>query len=72
MHRATPSGGVTRRRWMRAFSSSSSRSPSTAQAADRLRRVLTNGTGLGVLRHADAGYETATETAPRAGLGLFE
>ncbi len=40
------------------------------QAADRLRRVLTNDTGLGVLRYADAGYETAVETARQAGLGL--
>ncbi len=42
----------------------------TAQAADRLRRVLTNDTGLGVLRYADAGYETAIETARQSGLGL--
>jgi urocanate hydratase len=42
----------------------------TDQAADRLRRVLTNDTGLGVLRYADAGYETAVETARQAGLGL--
>ena len=42
----------------------------TAQAAERLGAVLTNDPGIGVLRHADAGYETAIETAARAGLGL--
>jgi len=42
----------------------------TAQAAERLSRTLTNDTGLGVLRHADAGYETAQQTAREAGLGL--
>jgi urocanate hydratase len=42
----------------------------TAQAAERLGAVLTNDPGIGVLRHADAGYETAIETAQRAGLGL--
>jgi urocanate hydratase len=42
----------------------------TAQAGERLSAVLTNDPGIGVLRHADAGYETAIETARRAGLGL--
>ncbi len=42
----------------------------TAQAAERLSRALTNDTGLGVLRHADAGYEMAQQTAREAGLGL--
>ena len=42
----------------------------TAQAAERLGAVLTNDPGIGVLRYADAGYETAIETAGRAGLGL--
>jgi urocanate hydratase len=42
----------------------------TAQAAERLSAVLTNDPGIGVLRYADAGYETAIETAQRAGLGL--
>ncbi len=32
-------------------------------AAARLERVLTNDPGLGVARHADAGYELAVETA---------
>jgi urocanate hydratase len=42
----------------------------TAQAAERLGAVLANDPGIGVLRYADAGYETAIETAQRAGLGL--
>jgi urocanate hydratase len=29
----------------------------------RLERVLTNDPGIGVARHADAGYETAIKTA---------
>lgn len=40
----------------------------TAEMAARLQRVLTNDPGLGVLRHADAGYEVAIETAAREGL----
>jgi urocanate hydratase len=36
----------------------------------RLERVLTNDPGIGVARHADAGYETAVATARRAGLTL--
>jgi urocanate hydratase len=32
--------------------------------------VLTNDPGLGVARHADAGYETALETARRNGIRL--
>jgi urocanate hydratase len=35
----------------------------TPAAARRLERVLTNDPGLGVVRHADAGYETAADTA---------
>jgi urocanate hydratase len=42
----------------------------TAEAAERLGAVLDNDPGIGVLRHADAGYETAIATAARAGLGL--
>jgi urocanate hydratase len=34
----------------------------------RLERVLTNDPGIGVARHADAGYEAATETARREGI----
>ncbi|HYK46415.1 MAG TPA: urocanate hydratase [Parafilimonas sp.] len=35
----------------------------TDEAAARLSRVLRNDPGLGVIRHADAGYEIARETA---------
>jgi len=35
----------------------------TPEAAQRLERVLTNDPGIGVARHADAGYESALETA---------
>jgi urocanate hydratase len=42
----------------------------TDQAAERLERVLNNDPGIGVLRHADAGYETAIANAERFGLGL--
>jgi urocanate hydratase len=36
----------------------------------RLERVLTNDPGLGVARHADAGYETAVETAEANGIHI--
>lgn len=36
----------------------------------RLQRVLTNDPGIGVARHADAGYDIAVETAAREGLRL--
>jgi urocanate hydratase len=39
-------------------------------AARRLERVLTNDPGLGVVRHADAGYPEAVATANREGLRL--
>lgn len=44
----------------------------TNEAAERLRRVLRNDPGLGVIRHADAGYELAQQTAKEHGLGLEE
>ena len=37
---------------------------------ERLSRVLTNDRGIGVARHADAGYEEAIETAHAKGLRL--
>jgi urocanate hydratase len=37
----------------------------TPEAARRLERVLTNDPGIGVARHADAGYDAALETARR-------
>ena len=42
----------------------------TPAAARRLERVLTNDPALGVLRHLDAGYETAAETAAEQGLNV--
>jgi urocanate hydratase len=39
-------------------------------AARRLARVLVNDSGSGVIRHADAGYETAIDCARRHGLIL--
>ncbi|WP_332877142.1 urocanate hydratase [Massilia sp. S19_KUP03_FR1] len=39
-------------------------------AAKRLARVLVNDSGSGVMRHADAGYETAIACAARTGLNL--
>jgi urocanate hydratase len=42
----------------------------TADGAARLRGALDADTALAVLRHADAGYEEARESARRHGLGL--
>ena len=42
----------------------------TADAAERLARVLTTDPGTGVLRHADAGYPEAREAAERHDLEL--
>jgi urocanate hydratase len=42
----------------------------TADAATRLSRVLRNDPGMGVIRHADAGYEIAKKTANEFGLNL--
>ena len=42
----------------------------TEAAAKRLARVLVNDSGSGVMRHADAGYASAIETAKRQGLNL--
>jgi urocanate hydratase len=42
----------------------------TPRMAARLERVLTNDPGIGVVRHADAGYEIALDTAARTGLRL--
>jgi urocanate hydratase len=42
----------------------------TARMRARLERVLTNDPGIGVARHADAGYESAIETARRTGIRL--
>jgi urocanate hydratase len=40
----------------------------TPEAASRIARVLTNDPALGVLRHADAGYEAALQCASEQGL----
>ena len=42
----------------------------TPEADARLRRVLHNDPGMGVIRHADAGYDSAVATAKNHGLGL--
>lgn len=44
----------------------------TEAAAEKLNRVLTNDPGMGVIRHADAGYETAKEYARNFGLDIRE
>jgi urocanate hydratase len=41
-------------------------------AAARLSRVLRNDPGMGVIRHADAGYDIALDTLRRNGLSLVE
>jgi urocanate hydratase len=40
----------------------------TPAMADRLERVLTTDPGMGVIRHADAGYETAVDFARARGI----
>ncbi len=40
----------------------------TDLSAKKLERVLTNDSGIGVIRHLDAGYEIAKETATKHGL----
>ncbi len=42
----------------------------TPAAAARLARVLTTDPGMGVVRHADAGYEIAIEAAKRHGIKM--
>ena len=42
----------------------------TPEAAKRLERVLTCDPGLGVVRHADAGYKKAIETAKASGIKM--
>lgn len=42
----------------------------TDEAAVRLKRVLSNDPGLGVIRHADAGYDIAKDTARKHRLDL--
>jgi urocanate hydratase len=40
----------------------------SADAAERLERVLTTDPGTGVMRHADAGYDEALDAAREHGL----
>ena len=42
----------------------------TAEAARRLERVLTTDPGMGIVRHADAGYPEAIEAARRHGIRM--
>jgi urocanate hydratase len=42
----------------------------TALAAEKIARVLTNDPGMGVIRHADAGYESAIEVAAERGVRI--
>ncbi|QMU67826.1 urocanate hydratase [Streptacidiphilus sp. P02-A3a] len=42
----------------------------TALAGEKIRRVLTNDPGMGVIRHVDAGYDIATETAAERGVRI--
>jgi urocanate hydratase len=42
----------------------------TDSAERRLQRVLTADPGTGVMRHADAGYDIAIQTAKERGIDL--
>jgi urocanate hydratase len=42
----------------------------TALAGEKLRRVLTNDPGMGVIRHVDAGYDLAVEVAAETGVRI--
>ncbi len=42
----------------------------TKLAGEKLRRVLTNDPGMGVIRHVDAGYELADEVAQERGVRI--
>ncbi|HMK26162.1 MAG TPA: urocanate hydratase [Chitinophagaceae bacterium] len=44
----------------------------TDDAEQRLRRVLRNDPGTGVIRHADAGYDLAKATAKKSGLDITD
>ena len=45
-------------------------SAGTPEAARRLQRVLTSDPGMGVARHADAGYPEAVAFAKQAGIKI--
>jgi urocanate hydratase len=42
----------------------------TPEAAARLERVLTTDPGMGIIRHADAGYPEAIDAAKRHGIRM--
>jgi urocanate hydratase len=42
----------------------------TAEAEEKLQTCLTNDPGIGVVRHADAGYESAIRTAKTKGINI--
>ena len=42
----------------------------TPEAAKRIERVLTTDPGMGIIRHADAGYPEAIEFARRRGVAI--
>ena len=42
----------------------------TPEMAARLQRVLTNDPGIGIARHADAGYQRATENSREWGINI--
>ncbi|WP_344553183.1 urocanate hydratase [Kitasatospora saccharophila] len=42
----------------------------TALAGEKIRRVLTNDPGMGVIRHVDAGYDRASEVARERGVRI--
>jgi urocanate hydratase len=44
----------------------------TKDAEERLRRVLRNDPGMGVIRHSDAGYEIAQQTAKAHNLDIAD
>lgn len=44
----------------------------TPEAAEKLARVLRNDPGIGVIRHADAGYDVAKDTSRKFGLDIRE
>ena len=44
----------------------------TSSKEKRLERVLTNDPGIGIARHADAGYEDAKENAENMGIDLCD
>ncbi len=44
----------------------------TPEAAARLSRVLRNDPGIGIIRHADAGYDIAKDTSRKFGLDITE